>query len=108
MIDPYESPEWQEVIHHQAELIKNWIDEEIINELIRKAKMEKIEGTVTIDKQRYASLLVSEMELDRLESGGVDNWEWYSESLNPDDEPDLDEAEEEIIKMVRGMRNGNE
>jgi len=26
-----------------------------------------------------------------LEVGGVDNWEWYGESMNPDDQPDMDD-----------------
>lgn len=65
--------------------------------------MEKIEGKVTITKQKYADLLIADMKLNRLECGGVDNWEWYGESLNPDDEPDFCEAEEDIIRQVKEM-----
>jgi hypothetical protein len=65
--------------------------------------MEKIKGHVKIPKQYYAKLLVGEMQLNRLEAGGVDNWEWYGESLNPDDEPDFDEMETNIIKHVKEM-----
>jgi hypothetical protein len=65
--------------------------------------MEKIEGNITIPKQKYTKLLIAEMKLNRLESFGVDNWEWYGESLNPEGEPDIDEAEEKIIEYVRGL-----
>lgn len=37
--------------------------------------------TVTIPATRYEELLRSEKKLCALESGGVDNWEWYGESL---------------------------
>ncbi len=39
------------------------------------------EEMITISKKRYESLLESEKELDCLHAGGVDNWEWYHESL---------------------------
>lgn len=35
----------------------------------------------TIDDKEYARLLKAERKLSALEAGGVDNWEWYSESL---------------------------
>lgn len=38
---------------------------------------------VEIDYNRYSELLKRERELEALEAGGVDNWEWYSESLAP-------------------------
>ena len=37
--------------------------------------------TVTISKKEYESLLDDMKWRLALESGGVDNWEWYSESL---------------------------
>lgn len=37
--------------------------------------------TVTITAERHSELLDAERELDALHAGGVDNWEWYSESL---------------------------
>jgi len=49
---------------------------------------------VTISKKLYLRLQVDSEMLTRLEVGGVDNWEWYGESLNPDDKPSLDEFEE--------------
>ena len=35
-----------------------------------------------IEESRLKQLLESEARLDALEWGGVDNWEWYGESLN--------------------------
>ena len=39
---------------------------------------------VIIPKNRLASLLRDSDKLSRLEHGGVDNWDWYDESLNND------------------------
>lgn len=39
------------------------------------------EETVTITRKEYESLLDDRRWRSALESGGVDNWEWYSESL---------------------------
>lgn len=39
------------------------------------------EKTVTITESAYAGLLADSETLAALESGGVDNWEWYHESL---------------------------
>lgn len=36
---------------------------------------------VTISSERYAELLKAEEELSALHAGGVDDWEWYNESL---------------------------
>ena len=40
-------------------------------------------GTVTITKEEYESLQQQAHMLKCLINGGVDNWEWYSESLQP-------------------------
>lgn len=53
-----------------------------------------MKGRVVISKKRYLQLQVNSEELARLERGGVDNWEWYGESLNLDNEPDMDEFKE--------------
>lgn len=37
--------------------------------------------TITIDHERYIELLEAEAELVALHAGGVDNWEWYDDSL---------------------------
>lgn len=39
------------------------------------------EETVTITKKEYESLLDDQKWRIALENGGVDNWEWYGESL---------------------------
>ncbi len=59
-----------------------------------------MDGNITITKKEYLNLKLAEEKLSRLEQGGVDNWEWYGESLNPDGEPDLDKFEEELIKEL--------
>lgn len=38
---------------------------------------------ITITKKEYESLKQDEFKLQCLEDGGVDNWTWYSESLQP-------------------------
>ena len=37
--------------------------------------------TITIKKSDYDYLIDRDLELTALEKGGVDNWEWYEESL---------------------------
>jgi len=39
------------------------------------------EEMVTITKEEYDSLLDDQLWRICLEAGGVDNWDWYSESL---------------------------
>ena len=51
---------------------------------------------ITISKKHYRELLISQLKLDMLESGGVDNWEGYDYSLRPDGEPSFWEQQEEI------------
>lgn len=66
-----------------------------IVELLYVIKRRNImEGNVTISKKLYFELQVDSEKLTRLESGGVDNWGSYGESLNPDCEPDMDEFRE--------------
>jgi hypothetical protein len=36
---------------------------------------------VLVDKKEYEYLLRNARKLQALENGGVDNWEWYGESL---------------------------
>lgn len=40
---------------------------------------------IIIPKNEFADLLRDSDKLSRLECGGVDNWDWYDESLNNDD-----------------------
>lgn len=46
------------------------------------SEMEKIkDSNKTISKEEYEDLLDRDRKLSALEAGGVDNWEWYGESL---------------------------
>lgn len=52
-------------------------------------------GKVTISADLYNQLVAAQRELNALHAGGVDNWEWYSDSLRDaglfdDDEEDDD------------------
>ena len=47
---------------------------------------------IIIPKNKFANLLRDSDKLSRLECGGVDNWDWYGESLN-------DQSYEEIQDM---------
>ena len=55
-----------------------------------------MEGNITISKDEYFRLRQNSLQLNLLECGGVDNWEWYGDSLNPDGEKDF---EEKIIDL---------
>jgi hypothetical protein len=37
-----------------------------------------------IAKEEYYRLKCADIKLAMLEAGGVDNWDWYGDSLNPD------------------------
>ena len=49
---------------------------------------------VIIPKEELASLLRDSDKLHRLECGGVDNWEWYGESLNAETDPSYEEIQD--------------
>lgn len=54
--------------------------------------------TITITKKEYVELLKADKELTLLHIGGVDNWEFYGDSLNPDDGKSYEDHCEEIDK----------
>lgn len=61
---------------------------------------------IQVAESRLAELLREEWKLQALEAGGVDNWEWYDESLfHPDGGKTLNDIEdmsdEEIIKNYK-------
>lgn len=59
---------------------------------------------ITISKKEYAELLRRDYELSCLESGGVDNWDWYSKSFNNDGWREVQEySVDEIIKELGGQ-----
>lgn len=49
---------------------------------------------IIIPKNEFASLLRDSDKLRRLEYGGVDNWEWYSESLYSDEDSFYEEIQD--------------
>lgn len=50
--------------------------------------------TVTISLEEYDNLVQRDRILSALEAGGVDNWEWYSDSIQMYF-PELDEEGEQ-------------
>ena len=62
-----------------------------------------MEGNVKISKAEYLSLRLSVEKLAMLEAGGVDNWEWYGESLWPSDGETFDDVQLQIEKEVTEM-----
>lgn len=61
---------------------------------------------IQVEEKRLAELLREEWKLNALEAGGVDNWEWYEESLFHSDEGKAlnyieDMSDEEIIKNYK-------
>lgn len=61
---------------------------------------------IQVEESRLAELLREEWKLQALEAGGVDNWEWYDESLfHPGEGKTLNDIEdmsdEEIIKNYK-------
>ena len=53
---------------------------------------------IIIPKNEFADLLRDSDKLNRLECGGVDNWDWYGESLNdPSYEEIQDMSDDDLI-----------
>ena len=49
---------------------------------------------IIIPKNEFASLLRDSDKLRRLEYGGIENWEWYSESLYSDEDSFYEEIQD--------------
>lgn len=50
---------------------------------------------ILVEREKLISLISDSLKLQALENGGVDNWEWYGESLtNFLDEEDADDFDE--------------
>ena len=49
---------------------------------------------IIILKNEFASLLRDSDKLRRLEYGGVDNWEWYGETINDKKDLSYDEIQD--------------
>lgn len=73
----------------------------VTEEDMKAVKTVKINPSslVGISKDKYIDLLNAEEQLGCLNAGGVDNWEWYEESLeNYKEIVDLDENLKPIYK----------
>ncbi len=44
-----------------------------------------------VPKAEYVELRKAQVKLNMLEAGGVDNWDWFGDSLNPDGEESYSE-----------------
>lgn len=51
-----------------------------------------------ITNTEYKRLLEREAELIALENGGVDNWEWYGESMDKIEKPIFDDSKNKIVE----------
>ena len=52
-----------------------------------------------VSRSDLLEMIEAQMRLAALESGGVDNWEWYGESLRDFLREDFEENKEEYIKF---------
>lgn len=57
---------------------------------------------ITITRQEYFELQCDSTKLAMLEAGGVDNWDWYGESLHPDEGPTILDQVDELKKSILG------
>jgi hypothetical protein len=64
--------------------------------------IDYVKRRITLTIERYVELLKSEECLSRLESGGVDNWDWYSDSLYPKNKQPYDEFCDELDEKFKG------
>lgn len=62
-----------------------------------------IQGNITIKKQLLWELKVDSEELRRLNAGGVDNWEWHSESMSAEGALSLDEFKEKEKNRIAAL-----
>lgn len=53
-----------------------------------------------ITKNEYFELRCAREKLSRLESGGVDNWDWYFESLYPNGYAEWEEFERKLEEEI--------
>lgn len=57
---------------------------------------------IVIEKKEYLELKLASEKLYLLECGGVNNWEWYGESLFPDDKESFTEIENRLKQEIFG------
>lgn len=58
--------------------------------------------TIEISKKEYFQLRLASITLTLLQCGGVDNWDWYGDSLHPEDGDSLDTIEDELRAEIFG------
>lgn len=59
---------------------------------------------ITISQNRYRELLISELKLQMLEAGGVDNWQGYDDSLSPTGYDSFWQQQKDINNEIFGER----
>lgn len=65
---------------------------------MRQSLKRRKRGKMLIDEKEYKYLIDRDKKLTALENGGVDNWEWYEESLK---EYQQEKEREEKRKKIR-------
>jgi hypothetical protein len=53
-----------------------------------------------IEENELISLLRDKLTLEALENGGVDNWQWYGESLHEHEDWNEEECEFDVSKYL--------
>lgn len=82
-------------VFNSLQILKDKRDE--LRQNIKEGRIATVAGTpITITSDRLLELLRAEITLNYLEAGGVDNWEWYGESMKGDPKK---EAFNEFINM---------
>jgi hypothetical protein len=94
---------WEDLHPHQIEMVlKYYHSDDILDE-----------SCITMSLKEYYRLKKKELKLEMLEVGGLDNWQWYGESLYPeyavDDRKNYDERcndlKNEILYEILGGSN---
>ena len=73
----------------------------LTRQIVEEAIGIEPQDTLIVLRSKYIELLKDSEKLRRLENGGVDNWDWYEDSLNRDGEDSLEEAFEAIEKEYK-------
>jgi hypothetical protein len=60
------------------------------------------DGQITIPLSEYRTLLKAQVKIKLLRAGGVDNWEWYGEALNPEGEDSYSDLADAIDEKWTG------
>ena len=69
-----------------------------------------LEETITIPKSRYRELLYDAYYYMALDYGGVDNWNWYSDSINDFVQDSIEQYKknEDFRNWVNNVKSSNE